>query len=76
MSTAQRVSRGFHRIVGTIILIGGALLVPYLAPRFFNLSESAPADPIVVLALSCLFGDDEVAEIGSLFRGSFSPEDE
>jgi hypothetical protein len=50
MSTAQRVSRGFHRIVGTIILIGGALLVAYLAPRFFNLSESAPADPIVVLA--------------------------
>ena len=38
--------RGFHRIVGTIILIGGALLVAYLAPRFFNLSESAPADPI------------------------------
>jgi hypothetical protein len=27
-------------------------------------------------SLSCLFGDDEVAEIGSLFRGSFSPEDE
>jgi hypothetical protein len=31
---------------------------------------------LAVLALSCLFGDDEVAEIGSLFRGSFSPEDE
>src|SRR5262249_53826611 len=41
MTTAQRVSRGFHRIVGTIILIGGALLVACLAPRFFNLSESA-----------------------------------
>src|SRR6516162_598470 len=27
-------------------------------------------------SLSCFFGDDEVAEIGSLFRGSFSPEDE
>jgi len=28
------------------------------------------------IPLSCLFGDDEVAQIGSLFRGSFSPEDE
>ena len=57
----------------TTQLKSGALpKIMRLVPR----SESAPADPIVVLALSCLFGDDEVAEIGSLFRGSFRPEDE
>ena len=28
------------------------------------------------IPLSCLFGDDEVAEIGSLFRAFFSPQDE
>ena len=28
------------------------------------------------IPLSCLLGDDEVAEIGSLLRGAFRPEDE
>jgi hypothetical protein len=28
------------------------------------------------MTLSCLFGDDKVAEIGSLFRLSIRPEDE
>jgi hypothetical protein len=41
-----------------------------------NLSLTSMGVRQKVLALSCLFGDDEVAEIGSLFRGSFSPEDE
>ena len=28
------------------------------------------------IPLSCFLGDDEVAEIGSLLRGAFRPEDE
>ena len=40
--------------------------------------RALPAQPCgsCAIPLSCLFGDDEVAEIGSLFRGFFSPQDE